>query len=155
VCLHLVLRSLAAILGILLATVLLNQIVVHAFRQTDRRRLHQLRVITRTTLQVVAVLAIVLILFGPPTQLSTMIGLVTAGLTSLPYKRRKRGARIRGNATKRDTTLKSGRFDPRLPIHNLNGAASLPARESCPGDLSHKPVAPCRHPFPFQSDTVK
>jgi small-conductance mechanosensitive channel len=76
-----VLRSLAAILGILLATVLLNQIVVHAFRQTDRRRLHQLRVITRTALQVIAVLAILLILFGPPTQLSTMIGLVTAGLT--------------------------------------------------------------------------
>jgi small-conductance mechanosensitive channel len=79
--LHLVLRSLAAILGILLATVLLNQIVVHAFRQTDRRRLHQLRVIARTTLQVIAVLGILLILFGPPTQLSTMIGLVTAGLT--------------------------------------------------------------------------
>ena len=79
--LHLVLRSLAAILGILLATVLLNQIVVHAFRQTDRRRLHQLRVISRTTLQVIAVLGILLILFGPPTQLSTMIGLVTAGLT--------------------------------------------------------------------------
>ena len=79
--LHLVLRSLAAMLGILLATVLLNRIVAHAFRQTDRRRLHQLRVITRTTLQVVAVLAILLILFGPPTQLSTIIGLVTAGLT--------------------------------------------------------------------------
>jgi small-conductance mechanosensitive channel len=79
--LRLVLRSLAAILSILLATVLLNQIVVHAFRQPERRRLHQLRVITRTTVQVIAVLAILLILFGPPTQLSTMIGLVTAGLT--------------------------------------------------------------------------
>jgi small-conductance mechanosensitive channel len=38
-------------------------------------------VITRITLQVVAVLAILLILFGPPTQLSTAIGLVSAGLT--------------------------------------------------------------------------
>src|ERR1019366_4687804 len=49
--------------------------------QTDGQRLHQLRVIARITLQVVAVLLILLILFGPPTQLSTIIGLVTAGLT--------------------------------------------------------------------------
>lgn len=79
--LHLVLRSLAAILGILLAAVLLNGAMSHAFRQVDRHRLHQLRVIARITLQVAAVLLILLILFGPPTQLSTMIGLVTAGLT--------------------------------------------------------------------------
>src|ERR1019366_5378666 len=49
--------------------------------QTDGQRLHQLRVVARITLQVVAVLLILLILFGPPTQLSTIIGLVTAGLT--------------------------------------------------------------------------
>lgn len=79
--LHLILGSLAAILGILLATVLLNGAIRHAFRKTDRRRLHQLRVIGRITLQVVAVLLILLILFGPPTQISTTIGLVTAGIT--------------------------------------------------------------------------
>jgi hypothetical protein len=79
--LHLMLRSLAAILGILLAAVLLNGAMRHAFRRTDRHRLHQLRVITRIALQVAAVLLILLILFGPPTQLSTMIGLVTAGFT--------------------------------------------------------------------------
>jgi hypothetical protein len=79
--LHLMLRSLAAILGILLAAVLLNGAMRHAFRQTDRHRLHQLRVIARITLQVAAVLLIMLIVFGPPTQLSTMIGLVTAGFT--------------------------------------------------------------------------
>ena len=79
--LHLILRSLAAILGILLAAVLLNGAIRHAFRQTDRHRLHQLRVITRISLQVAAVLLILLILLGPPTQLSTMIGLVTAGFT--------------------------------------------------------------------------
>jgi hypothetical protein len=77
----LILRSLAAILGILLATVLLNGAMRHAFRQVDRHRLHQLRVIARITLQVAAVLLILLVLFGPPTQLSTIIGLVTAGLT--------------------------------------------------------------------------
>jgi small-conductance mechanosensitive channel len=79
--LHLTLRSLAAILFILLATLLLNLAIPHALHQTDRHRLHQLRVIARITLQVAAVLLILLILFGPPTQLSTIIGLVTAGLT--------------------------------------------------------------------------
>ena len=79
--LHLLLRSLAAILGVLLAALLLNGVTRHAFHKTDRRRLHQLRVIARITLQVAAALLILLILFGPPTQLSTIIGLVTAGLT--------------------------------------------------------------------------
>ena len=79
--LHLILRSLAAILGILLAAVLLNVAMRHAFRRTDQQRLHQLRVIASITFQVAAVLLILLILFGPPTQLSTILGLVTAGLT--------------------------------------------------------------------------
>jgi small-conductance mechanosensitive channel len=79
--LHLIERSLAAIFGILLAAVLLNSAIRFAFSQADRRRLHQVRVIARITLQVAVVLLILLILFGPPTQLSTMIGLITAGLT--------------------------------------------------------------------------
>ena len=79
--LHSMLRSLADILGILLAAVLLNGAIRHAFRQTDRHRLHQLRLIARITIQVAAVLLIMLILFGPPSQLSTVIGLVTAGFT--------------------------------------------------------------------------
>jgi small-conductance mechanosensitive channel len=78
---HLMLGSLAAALGILLGTVLVNGAIRQGLHKTDRRHLHQLRLISRTTLQVVAVLAILLILFGPPTQLSTMIGLVSAGLT--------------------------------------------------------------------------
>jgi small-conductance mechanosensitive channel len=78
--LHLALRSLAAILAILLETMLLNYAFRHVFHLTDRRRLHQLRMIARTTLQVAAALLILLILFGPPTQLSTAVGLVTAGL---------------------------------------------------------------------------
>jgi small-conductance mechanosensitive channel len=79
--LHLIQRSLAAIFGILLAAVLLNSAIRLAFSKSDRRRLHQVRVIARITLQVAVVLSILLILFGPPTQLSTMIGLITAGLT--------------------------------------------------------------------------
>jgi len=79
--LHRIERSLAAIFGILLAAVLLNSAIRFAFSQAERRRLHQVRVIARITLQVAVVLLILLILFGPPTQLSTMIGLITAGLT--------------------------------------------------------------------------
>ena len=78
---HLIVGSLAAILGILLVAVLLNIAVRRAFIHADRRRIHQMRVITRIALQVAAVLLILLIIFGPPTQLSTMIGLITAGLT--------------------------------------------------------------------------
>jgi small-conductance mechanosensitive channel len=78
---HLLLQSLGTIFAILLASVLLNRAAEHAFHHTDRRRLHQLRVIARITIQVTALLVILLVLFGPPTQLSTIIGLVTAGLT--------------------------------------------------------------------------
>ncbi len=78
--LHLIERSLAAIFGILLAAVLLNSAIRFAFSQADRRHLHQVPVIARITLQVAVALLILLILFGPPTQLSTMIGLITAGL---------------------------------------------------------------------------
>jgi len=79
--LRLVLRSLAAIIAILLATVLLNTAMSRAFRRVDRHRLRQVRMIARIALQAVAVLLVLLILFGPPTQLSALIGLVTAGLT--------------------------------------------------------------------------
>ena len=78
---HALLWSAALILAILLSGWLLNELIVRAFRKSDRRRLHQLRLITRTTLQVIVVLLILLVIFGPPTQVSTMIGLVTAGLT--------------------------------------------------------------------------
>jgi small-conductance mechanosensitive channel len=79
--LHLMLGSLAAIFGVLLVAVLLNMAVGYAFPQAERRRRHQFQVIARITLQVTALVAILLILFGVPTQLSTIIGLVTAALT--------------------------------------------------------------------------
>ena len=79
--LHLLLGSLASILGILLAALLATRVIRHTFHQADRRRLHQLRLISTITVQVAAVLLILLIAFGPPTQLSTILGLLTAGLT--------------------------------------------------------------------------
>jgi small-conductance mechanosensitive channel len=79
--LRLILGSLAAILGVSLAAVLLNSAIRGAFRRGSRRRLHQVQVIARITLQVATILSILVMFFGPPTQISTMIGLITAGIT--------------------------------------------------------------------------
>ena len=77
----LVLRSLAMILGLLLIAVLVDGAIGRVIRGADRRRVHQLRTITRIALQLIAVLLVLIVIAGPPTQLTTMIGLVTAGLT--------------------------------------------------------------------------
>jgi small-conductance mechanosensitive channel len=80
--LHLLLRSLAIVLAILLAMVVINQSIRHLFnRQTDPRRLHQIKAMSTIAVQLVALFAIVLLIFGPPSQVSTIIGLATAGLT--------------------------------------------------------------------------
>jgi small-conductance mechanosensitive channel len=47
----------------------------------DRRQLETLRTVTRVTLQILAVLFILLVIFGPPSQLGTFLGLAGAGLT--------------------------------------------------------------------------
>src|SRR5882724_1103156 len=47
----------------------------------DRRQVQTLRAVTRVTLQVVAVLFALLVIFGPPNQLGTFLGLAGAGLT--------------------------------------------------------------------------
>jgi len=84
--LHLVLRSLAAIIAVLLVTMLLSSAMNRALRQMDRRRLDQARAIARTALRAVAVLLILMIVFGLPAQLSALIGLVTALLPFFPMK---------------------------------------------------------------------
>ena len=82
VVLHALLQSFAVVLVILLAMVLINRSIRHMFhRQADPRRLHQMKVMSTIAVQVIALLAIVLIIFGPPSQVSTIIGLATAGLT--------------------------------------------------------------------------
>lgn len=48
---------------------------------TDRRQVQSLRTITRVALQFVAVLLVLLVIFGPPGQLGTFLGLAGAGLT--------------------------------------------------------------------------
>lgn len=47
----------------------------------DRRQLATLRSTTRVSLQIVAILLVLVVIFGPPTQLGTVLGLVGAGLT--------------------------------------------------------------------------
>jgi small-conductance mechanosensitive channel len=47
----------------------------------DRRQVQTLRAVTRVTLQVLAVLFVLLVIFGPPNQLGTVLGLAGAGLT--------------------------------------------------------------------------
>src|SRR6185437_9595407 len=47
----------------------------------DRRQVGTVRAVTRFTLQVVGVLLILLVIFGPPSQLGTVLGLAGAGLT--------------------------------------------------------------------------
>jgi len=80
--LHLLLGSMGALLTILLVAVLVNRAIGRLLgRQTDRRRLHQLQVTARIALQVVAAMLILLVIFGAPTQMPTIIGLATAGLT--------------------------------------------------------------------------
>jgi len=79
---HLLLQSLSVVFGILLAVLLIVKAIHHAFgRQADRKQRHQLQVMGGIAVQVVGGLLILLVIVGPPTQVSTIIGLTTAGLT--------------------------------------------------------------------------
>jgi small-conductance mechanosensitive channel len=80
--LRLLLLSFAWVFCVLLAVVLVNQMIRRALgHHEDRRKLHQLRIISRIAVQLVGVVIILLIVFGPPNQVPTIIGLATAGLT--------------------------------------------------------------------------
>ncbi|HTI62615.1 MAG TPA: mechanosensitive ion channel domain-containing protein [Gemmatimonadaceae bacterium] len=78
-----VLRSIATLLAIALVGILLLR---WAERTTsslsmDRRRIHTLRMVGRVTLQVLGLLLVLLVIFGPPSNLGTFLGLAGAGLT--------------------------------------------------------------------------
>jgi small-conductance mechanosensitive channel len=81
--LHALLGSLGAIVAILLAVVMLERAIRHAFRhqKTDHRRLHHLRMMAGIAVRLLGALVILLIVFGPPTQITTVLGLATAGMT--------------------------------------------------------------------------
>ena len=81
--LHLLLQSFAIVLFILVCMVLGDTLVRRMMSRPalDRRQSHTLRTILEVSLQAAGVIAILLVLFGTPQQTTTMLGLVTAGLT--------------------------------------------------------------------------
>lgn len=73
----------AIILGIVLIGLFFNSWLEKLLGRLhmDKRRVQTLRTFIRVTLQVIAVLFILLVIFGPPSQLGTFLGLAGAGLT--------------------------------------------------------------------------
>jgi len=77
-------KSIAAILVVVLVAILLARWMEHllaARPSADRRTTQTLRMVGRVSLQVVSVLVILLVLFGPPNNVGTFLGLAGAGLT--------------------------------------------------------------------------
>jgi small-conductance mechanosensitive channel len=80
---HLILQSLALIAFILICIVLCDALVrwLTANPALDRRQMQTLRSVLQLGIQVVGGLLILLVIFGWPQQMSTVLGLTTAGLT--------------------------------------------------------------------------
>ncbi|HEY2162732.1 MAG TPA: hypothetical protein VGH04_02020, partial [Gemmatimonadaceae bacterium] len=78
-----VLRGAAAILTIILVGVLLSRWFeqLARARDTDHRRAQTLYMIARASLQVIGVLLILLVVFGPPNDFGTVVGLAASGLS--------------------------------------------------------------------------
>jgi small-conductance mechanosensitive channel len=81
--LHLILQSLAAIAFILICVIVCNALVRHITDRPglDGRRLRTLRTLAQMGVQLVGLVLILLVIFGVPSQISTVVGLTTAGLT--------------------------------------------------------------------------
>ena len=81
--LHNALNGISFILGILLIGVFFDSWLERLLGKTslDRRQVETMRTLTRVSVQVCAVLFILLVIFGPPSQLGTILGLAGAGLT--------------------------------------------------------------------------
>jgi small-conductance mechanosensitive channel len=81
--LHLILQSFELILFIVLCMILgdvaVRRLLAHP--SLERRQAETLRTILEVAIQVVGVLLIVLVFFGPPKETTTMLGLTTAALT--------------------------------------------------------------------------
>jgi small-conductance mechanosensitive channel len=81
--LHLLLQSSALIVLILICMILCDALVRRVMDDPalDWRRMHTLRTVLEVSVQAVGVLLILFVLFGPPRQITTVLGLATAGLT--------------------------------------------------------------------------
>ncbi len=80
---YLTLRGALIILGIALVLLFFDRWLESLLGKTslDRRQVETLRTVTRVSIQVFAVLLVLLVIFGPPGQLGTFLGLAGAGLT--------------------------------------------------------------------------
>jgi small-conductance mechanosensitive channel len=80
---HTLFLSALIVIIVLIVLLLLDEWLQHLLDnpKLDRRQVETLRSITRVSLRVVAVIVILLIVIGMPTQFGTMIGIVGAGLT--------------------------------------------------------------------------
>jgi small-conductance mechanosensitive channel len=78
-----VLRSVTGILVIVLLALLIDRYIEHLLRtvSSDRRRTQTLCMVVRVSLQILAVLFALLVIFGMPNNLGTFLGLAGAGLT--------------------------------------------------------------------------
>src|SRR6266436_6861707 len=81
--LHEILQSAMLILLVLFGVYLANRLVDHFFvgLAVERTRLHTLRGVIRFSVQALGLCLILFILFGVPSQMSTILGLAGAGLT--------------------------------------------------------------------------
>jgi small-conductance mechanosensitive channel len=80
---HAMLLDALIVIGVLIVLLLLDGWLQHLLDspKLDRRQVETLRSITRVSLRIVAVLIILLVLMGMPSQFATTIGIVGAGLT--------------------------------------------------------------------------
>jgi small-conductance mechanosensitive channel len=79
---HLLMQSVALIALILVCALLLEALLRYFLeRPTPDRRLYSYRLISRLAIQVVTVALILLVSFGTPREMPTIVGLATAGLT--------------------------------------------------------------------------
>ncbi len=81
--LHGVIQSTLWILLIVLLVYLADRFIDHVLteRVDERTRLHTLRVVIRSSVQAVGLLLVLLVVFGAPSQMPTILGLAGAGLT--------------------------------------------------------------------------
>ncbi len=81
--LHGMIQSALWILIIVLAVYIADRSIDHllAERGAERTRLHTLRVVIRSSVQAVGLLLVLLVMFGAPSQMPTILGLAGAGLT--------------------------------------------------------------------------
>jgi small-conductance mechanosensitive channel len=80
---HALAGSLCAIFVLLLVLLFLDRWLQRAFARVrqDRRRVETLHNVSRTLLQLIAVVAVLIVLLGTPNQFGTVLGIIGAGLT--------------------------------------------------------------------------